>query len=53
MNKQAQQAREAIRNVIETKTEKLSDADYLEVLEEIAADVDGMIVWQKEEMDDA
>lgn len=46
-----QAIRERIRDLIEKETEKLGDDDYLSVLEEVEADVEGMINCKKEELD--
>ncbi len=51
MKKKISEIRESVRELIEEETEKLGDDDYLEVLEEIEADVRGMIDCKKEELD--
>lgn len=52
MKNQTDKIREEVRNLIERLTEKLPDNEYLEVLEEIEADVEGMIDCKKEELAD-
>lgn len=50
MTKKLEKIRVTVRDFIETLTEPLSDADYLDVLEDIEADINGMIECKKEEL---
>ena len=50
MNKKIQTIREEVRNLIEERTKHLGDIVYIEVLEEIEADVHGMIDCKKDEI---
>ena len=48
-DKELQKIREEVRDLIEKLVVDLGDADYLDVLEEIEADINGMIECKKEE----
>ena len=48
--KQIKMVQEEVRELVLRLTEKLSDEEYIEVLEEIEADINGMIECKKEEI---
>ena len=47
--KEIKMIQEKVRALVMRLTEKLSDEEYIEVLEEIEADINGMIECKKEE----
>lgn len=50
MTKNLEKIREEVRNLVEKLTENLLDGDYLDLLEEIEADINSMIECRNEEL---
>lgn len=52
MTKNLEKIRQQVRDLVEKLVVDLPDGDYVDVLEEIHADISGMIDCKKDEMDE-